>query len=469
MEDDPALSSMQLWAGRMRADAADALAYGCSGLIGIHWRTKTLQTTVSALAQAGWEVVTRDALHVTRNPEDVTRDALHVTRNPEDVTRDALHVTRNPEDVTRDALHVTRNPGDVADSMSRVTRHASRVTTLPHHASRVTTTQADSNFMRKPRDLPVADFYADWALAQFGPEVADSMAKMLTGLDGQEVSINAGGGKKTRLPRPGEWITGPGGVILDTLTWEQREADYAFVNRMASWRREVKGAGNLERFDYWLNFFRYHRAFGKFGCSLGETGRLLKQAEKAGPGESGAMMDQFVSQRIRLVEIINEALGYLVAYASTPGDLGTITNWEQQLIPFNVDGQAVRIEKVTGRPLPPEALPSTAALKTKKVMVPTVRTHIQKGESLPLKLILYGMEPSKAVLRLRLLGTYTENEVEFTRLDRGVFRAEIPAAMIPDDFEYYILVREKNSNEYLWPATAPKMWQTVVVSPAGMK
>jgi hypothetical protein len=79
------------------------------------------------------------------------------------------------------------------------------------------------------------------------------------------------------------------------------------------------------------------------------------------------------------------------------------------------------------------------------------------------------MEPSKAVLRLRLLGTYTENEVEFTRLDRGVFRAEIPAAMIPDDFEYYILVREKNSNEYLWPATAPKMWQTVVVSPAGMK
>ena len=39
MEDDPSLTSAQLWAGRMRNDAADALAYGCTGLMGIHWRT----------------------------------------------------------------------------------------------------------------------------------------------------------------------------------------------------------------------------------------------------------------------------------------------------------------------------------------------------------------------------------------------------------------------------------------------
>ncbi len=42
MEDDPALTSVQLWAGRMRKDAADALAYGCTGLLGIHWRTRIL-------------------------------------------------------------------------------------------------------------------------------------------------------------------------------------------------------------------------------------------------------------------------------------------------------------------------------------------------------------------------------------------------------------------------------------------
>ena len=34
LEDDPNLIIPQLWAGRMRADAADALNYGCTGLIG---------------------------------------------------------------------------------------------------------------------------------------------------------------------------------------------------------------------------------------------------------------------------------------------------------------------------------------------------------------------------------------------------------------------------------------------------
>ncbi len=55
MEDDPALTIPQLWAGRMRRDAADALAYGCTGFMGIHWRTKVLAPNVSALARAAWD------------------------------------------------------------------------------------------------------------------------------------------------------------------------------------------------------------------------------------------------------------------------------------------------------------------------------------------------------------------------------------------------------------------------------
>ncbi len=55
MEDDPALLVPQLWVGRMRRDAADALAYGCTGLLGIHWRTRILGPNVSALAKAAWD------------------------------------------------------------------------------------------------------------------------------------------------------------------------------------------------------------------------------------------------------------------------------------------------------------------------------------------------------------------------------------------------------------------------------
>ena len=55
LEDDPGLTMPQLWAGRMRRDAADALKYGCTGLMGIHWRTRILGPNVSALAQAAWD------------------------------------------------------------------------------------------------------------------------------------------------------------------------------------------------------------------------------------------------------------------------------------------------------------------------------------------------------------------------------------------------------------------------------
>ncbi|TSA31758.1 MAG: hypothetical protein D4R64_17370 [Porphyromonadaceae bacterium] len=409
MEDDPALTSMQLWAGRMRADAADALAYGCTGLIGIHWRTKTLQTTVSALAQAGWSVVMRDTKRVTRNTESVTL-----------------------------------------------------------HESRVTSSEADSNFMRKTRDLPVGDFYADWALAQFGSGVADSMTKILTDLDGQEVSINKGGGKKTRLPRQGDW-TGPGGVIIDTLSWENRAPDYAFIERIESWRGQVRTAGNLERFDYWLNFFKYHRAFGKFACTLGETERLLKKLEKAGQADAGSYADQFISQRIKLMEVINEALGYLLAYASTPGDLGTIANWEQHLLTYNVDGQAARIEKLTGRKLPPEALPSGESLKIKKLMVPTVRTILEQGENLEVTMIVYGFVPKDALLNFKPLGNPNYNNVPFKLVKNGVYKAIIPASQITGDFEYHIVTGESDPTISKWPVTTGKMNQTVVIVSASRR
>ena len=54
LEDDLALANPQLWVGRTRKDAADALAYGCTGLLGIHWRTDNIAPNFAALAQAGW-------------------------------------------------------------------------------------------------------------------------------------------------------------------------------------------------------------------------------------------------------------------------------------------------------------------------------------------------------------------------------------------------------------------------------
>ena len=55
MENDPVLTAPQPWVGRMRYDAADARRFGCTGLLGIHWRTKMMAQNVAALAAAGWD------------------------------------------------------------------------------------------------------------------------------------------------------------------------------------------------------------------------------------------------------------------------------------------------------------------------------------------------------------------------------------------------------------------------------
>ena len=55
LEDDPGLPPVAS-AGRMRRDAADSLAYGCTGLMGIHWWTRTsVPERAPALAKAAWE------------------------------------------------------------------------------------------------------------------------------------------------------------------------------------------------------------------------------------------------------------------------------------------------------------------------------------------------------------------------------------------------------------------------------
>ena len=125
MEDDPGLTMPQLWVGRMRRDAADSLAYGCTGLMGIHWRTRILGPNVSALAQAAWD-----------------------------------QGGWNPD--------FTKGKAD-----------------LPAGSG-------------KPRYLPTADFYADWARAQFGPRATDEIAAIFA--TGRPFASTGGLGHRSRQP-----------------------------------------------------------------------------------------------------------------------------------------------------------------------------------------------------------------------------------------------------------------------------
>ena len=54
MEDDTAMTCPQLFAGRVRKDAADAKRLGCTGLFAEHWRTRPISPNLAMLARSGW-------------------------------------------------------------------------------------------------------------------------------------------------------------------------------------------------------------------------------------------------------------------------------------------------------------------------------------------------------------------------------------------------------------------------------
>eukprot|EP00750_Incisomonas_marina_P015233 INCI18123.1.p1 GENE.INCI18123.1~~INCI18123.1.p1 ORF type:complete len:1078 (+),score=169.67 INCI18123.1:152-3385(+) len=54
MEDDPDLTAPQLWVNRTLQHMDNASQYGCSGLLGIHWRTRAVSPQISAMAQRSW-------------------------------------------------------------------------------------------------------------------------------------------------------------------------------------------------------------------------------------------------------------------------------------------------------------------------------------------------------------------------------------------------------------------------------
>ena len=59
MEDDPTLTQPQLWVNRTLEHMDSAHHYGCTGLLGIHWRTRATSPQISAMAQKSWNASLR--------------------------------------------------------------------------------------------------------------------------------------------------------------------------------------------------------------------------------------------------------------------------------------------------------------------------------------------------------------------------------------------------------------------------
>lgn len=515
LEDDPSLTSPQLWAGRMRRDAADALRYGCDGLLGIHWRTRILSPNVLALARAAWDQgwntlprsLEKESGPLTGQPVSFPDAKIAGTADPAvyqdvrdrvfayylpvpdgtytvtlkfvegqidrprgrvfDVLLQGKRVLDNLDIFARagkfKALDFTFRGISVADGRLAI-EFADRI----HYPALAALAVEGPGFKKKincggpavedyeadapatPRHLPALDFYRDWAAAQFGPGAAEEAGGLFASLDG-------------RLPIPVVWTNGPGGIVPDVRIWDEVKGLYDFVERFEALRPKVAGAGALERFDYWAANFRYMREVARFNVLWARFNAAFEKVKTVKDEAERARLarETVLPLRIEMARTLRTVFDDLLASVSNPGELGTIANWEQHLLPGAWEKPGEELSGILGGPLPVEAELGREYAGPARVFVPVARTSREAGETLAFKvLILAKGEPEKAELRWRALGAGKFEAASLEKVARGVWRAVCPAE--DSDLEYYVSVRV-DGRDLVWPPAAPDLPQTVVV------
>ena len=513
LEDDPALTSPQLWAGRMRKDAVDALAYGCDGLLGIHWRTRALSPNIGALAAAAWNQEDwGNSLSPVREEGPVngvyiafagnaisgtTEEAVYKDirdrvfgyrvsipngtyevilkfcegeikekgRRVFDVSLQGKKVAEKVDIFGRVGLHraldlrfrgvAVENGRLEIDFTDRIhyPSIAGLVITGKDFSKKIncgggTVGDYEADWPETPRHAPTLDFYEDWAGCEFGPEVAAAAAAVFAAIDGH-------------LPQPNIW-TGPGGIRPDPRPWDEVRKEYAFVDELAALESRVTGKGSASRFAYWLASFSYMREMAHLECLWAEYNAAWEAVKKL-PDEKAradAAERTLIPIRERMVSGLKDLYRYLLATVSNPGELGTVANWEQHLLPALMHRPGEELQKTLGKEIPPPARLPRDYDGPPRVIVPTVRTVLVPGEALNLKVIVLAKDrPAEAALYWRELGEGEYAAVPLQNVARGVYRVTCPETN--KDLEYYVKVIV-NNGEICFPPTAPLISQTVV-------
>jgi hypothetical protein len=382
MEDDPALLTAQLWAGRMRKDALDSWKYGCDGLFGIHWRTRILGPNVSALSKAAWEC-------------------------------------------------------DKFDSAG------------------------------KERDLRVEDFYADFTRTEFGVD-DPGLVKIFTDLDGKGVELKEGYKGDAPL-NASDWITGPGALMTnrDIADIQERIDRYDFIPDLESIHGKIYGEGNLERFDYWLNVFRFNKSVLEVTRTQIELNEIINRIKKEPVMVKKLKIasDEALPKRIELAEKWEAMNRILLSFVSTNGELGTIANLEMHNIRRNgsLTGHDAYLKSVLNADLPAEAMVSHGYTGKTRIVATTNQSVLHQGEEFYIRIrVLSEDEDMIGKIFFKSLGEKEYSTAEMTKMAAHVFEVHLPAQVIPEDFEYYIQV-ETDKDKALYPATAGNINQAVVI------
>ena len=355
---------VQLWAGRMLANSADAFRYGVDGMMAIHWRTSSITPNISALSQAGWRF---------------------------------------------------GEPGSEAAADPGVGTDTSR-------------------------------FWEEWGRAMFGNEAGPRAGHILQKFDGCHPTLN-------RLV-DGGW-----------RTTDKAIADlFAPIKELEALGKEVRGTGNRERLDYWINYLDASRLRVETWVQASRLDSIMAKASAIeGVDERRSFTkENALPARISLARSWEAMIGAYLRCARSTGEMGTITSIESGNRKRILQGKDSLMSQFLGTPLPAEAAVSSAYTGAPRIFITSASTRWKAGEPFEIRPFVLSAEKCEGVtLFWRPLGQGGFTRVEATHRARQAYRVTLPEGA-SGCVEYYLEARLANGKTIRHPATAPALSSSVV-------
>jgi len=507
LEDDPALTSLQLFAGRMRRDAFDAKRYGCNGILGIHWRTKAVAPALKALMNAAWSqqgwseklqenitlegwmgkgsaaVVTGcdESVYATariscsqyriRIPYGIYRVTLcFVDTESQKAGERVMDVLAGRKIVPRLDLYKEAGNRPYECVIPGVAVEQDVELSIELHAVEGQTTLSGIIMQSMPADTngemfcrkincggPAAyGFEADLPAYSGSSRNAETKDLYLDWTEhefGKEIAENAAeilAAQDGRLPRPTHWEGGPGKIYQNQRDWLDLKKTYDFALKFAALEERVHGEGNRARFRYWKGQMLLLLYSARLGCECDEFEEAYERKDDM---KLHMTYDNLYHTIVRLRQCLFDTL-------DTKGDLGVITDLQQRsVMPVLTRCQAkLRERNIDWRDV---ACMHSISLSA-RIAVLSANTFVETGEAYWIEFVVIGGCVFPPEIHWKPLGGDSAQIVGAKRVSEWAYTAAIPAEEITDDFEFTIRAVTAHKTLY-YPENEQHRGKTVVV------
>jgi hypothetical protein len=319
------------------------------------------------------------------------------------------------------------------------------------------------------REFLPNDFYTDWVKSEFGANHL-YLIQLFTELDGKGIARGEGAYGDAPL-KATEWENGPGAIFSkqwDNLSKKRVQLKvYDFIPTLEDYRKNIAGAGNLDRFDYWLNSFKFNRQLVHLGMAKIEFDSLIKEVEIQNiPDDQLAIHKKvLLEKRVNLASEWNELIRYLLLKTSTKGDMGIIANLEMHNLNYNqfLTEHDVLLEELMGKELPKDVFPSKSYSGPLRIVVTPAPSVLFKGVEYNLQIrVLSKSENISCKMHYRNLGERVYTSRSLRAISKNVFEVDINDTIFDNDFEYYFEVNAGNET-VCYPATAKNVNHSIVI------